>query len=204
MINALFISYLTQFLNTQKDSGLINAHPKPHNSNANRLAKQQQPNKYRISKTSIIKATISHTIKISTRNICNSDTRAIDQLNPKPHVIRTRNQYSVRFMPSAIGDGLANHPLGRCLIVIPDTYPLFAEQSTKYDKLPSNATHRHCIYTNHYPRNFKQSRMQYHRNKGQRNLFYRHLQRSIRYNRATSNTTQSKGRATQISTTYRQ
>ena len=131
---------------------MINAYATPHSNNgiANHLAKQQQPNTYRISKTSIIKAPISHIIMISTRNICNSDTRAIDQLNPKPHVIRTRNQYSVRFMPSAIGDGLANHPLGRCLIVIPDTYPLFAEQSTKYDRLPSNATHRHYIYINHH------------------------------------------------------
>ena len=73
-------------------------------------------------------------------------------------------------MPWAIGDDLANHPLGRCLIVIPDTYPLFAEQSTKYNKLPSDATYRHCIYIDHYPREFKQSRMQYHVNKEQRDI----------------------------------
>ena len=73
-------------------------------------------------------------------------------------------------MPSAIGDDLANHPLGRCLIVIPDTYPLFAEQSTKYNKLPSDATYRHYIYIDHYLREFKQSRMQYHVNKEQRNI----------------------------------
>ena len=48
--------------------------------------------------------------------------------------------------------------------------PFFAEQSTKYNKLPSDATYRHYIYIDYYLREFKQSRMQYHVNKEQRDI----------------------------------
>ena len=62
-VNTLLISHLAQFLYIHKESKSSKAHPEPRKGNTNRIARQQQTNKYRINKTNIIKATISHTIR---------------------------------------------------------------------------------------------------------------------------------------------
>ena len=61
-INTLLISHLVQFRYTHREAKLSKARPKPRNSSANPLAKQQQTDKHRINKTSKIKATTSYTI----------------------------------------------------------------------------------------------------------------------------------------------
>ena len=84
------------------------------------------------------------------------------------------------------GLGLANHPFGDLSLFF---HRAQSRITTRLPTLPIDNVYIY-IYTINYETNIQQ------------NLFYRHLQRNIRYNRATNNTTQLKNEATQISSIY--